>query len=66
MRKRTRFIHEGKYVAEVDVELIDADDEWAPDADQISCQRYKWQGRDRMAAYLASNFGLTNRFGWRV
>jgi len=30
MRKRTKYIHEGKYVAEVDVELIEADDDWAP------------------------------------
>ncbi|MDZ7668311.1 MAG: hypothetical protein U5Q16_02430 [Gammaproteobacteria bacterium] len=30
MRKRTKYIHEGKYVAEVDVELIDAEDQWAP------------------------------------
>jgi len=30
MRKRTKYIHEGKYVAEVDVGLIEADDEWAP------------------------------------
>jgi len=30
MRKRTKYIHEGKYVAEVDVDLIEADDEWAP------------------------------------
>ncbi|HET6567263.1 MAG TPA: hypothetical protein VFG50_04800 [Rhodothermales bacterium] len=32
MRKhyRTKYIHEGKYVAQVDVELIEADDEWAP------------------------------------
>ena len=29
MRKRTKYIHEGKYVAEVDVALIEADDEWA-------------------------------------
>jgi hypothetical protein len=30
MRKKTKYIHEGKYVAEVDVELIVTDDEWAP------------------------------------
>jgi len=29
-RKRTKYIHEGKFVAEVDVELIVADDEWSP------------------------------------
>lgn len=30
MKKRTKYIHEGKYVAEVDVELIESEDEWAP------------------------------------
>jgi hypothetical protein len=30
MKKRTKYIHEGKYVAEVDVQLIESEDEWAP------------------------------------
>lgn len=32
MRKRrhSKMIHEGDYVAEVDVELIDTDEEWSP------------------------------------
>ena len=29
-RKKTKYIHEGKFAAEVDVELIVTDDEWAP------------------------------------
>ena len=29
-RRRTKFVHEGQYVAEVDVELIEAADEWSP------------------------------------
>jgi len=29
-RKETKYIHEGKYVAEVDVELIEGDTEWTP------------------------------------
>ncbi len=29
-RKQIKYIHEGKYAAEVDVELIEAEDEWAP------------------------------------
>ena len=29
-RKQTKYIYEGKYAAEVDVKLIDAEDEWAP------------------------------------
>ncbi len=32
MRKRhhTKLVHEGQYVAEVDVELIETDEEWSP------------------------------------
>lgn len=29
-RKKTKYIHEGRFVAEVDVELIVTDDEWSP------------------------------------
>ncbi|TLY22173.1 MAG: hypothetical protein E6K68_03790 [Nitrospirae bacterium] len=29
-RKRTKLVHEGRYLAEVDVELLVTDDEWAP------------------------------------
>lgn len=30
IRKRTKYIHEGKYVAEVKVELIEDDEGWSP------------------------------------
>lgn len=30
MKKRKKYIHEGKYAAEVEVELIETEDEWAP------------------------------------
>ena len=29
-RKRTKLVHEGKYVAEVDVDLIESDEGWSP------------------------------------
>ena len=29
-RRQARLIHEGEYVAEVDVELIDTDEGWSP------------------------------------
>lgn len=29
-RNRTKFVYEGKYVAEVDVDLIESDKEWSP------------------------------------
>jgi len=30
IRKKTKYIHEGKYVAEVDVDLMIDHDEWSP------------------------------------
>lgn len=29
-RKRVKYVHEGKYVAEVEVDLIEDDTEWSP------------------------------------
>lgn len=29
-RHRVKYVHEGKYVAEVDVELLDDETEWSP------------------------------------
>ena len=29
-RKTTKFVHEGRYIAEIDVELVEADEGWAP------------------------------------
>jgi hypothetical protein len=29
-RRQTKLVHEGDYLAEVDVELIESDDAWAP------------------------------------
>jgi hypothetical protein len=29
-RKHTKIVHEGKYIAEVDIEIIDANDGWSP------------------------------------
>lgn len=29
-KQRTKFVHEGKYVAEVDVEILEAEDGWSP------------------------------------
>jgi hypothetical protein len=29
-RSRTKLVHEGQYVAEVDVELLETDDDWSP------------------------------------
>ena len=29
-RRRTKLVHEGQYIAEVEVELIETEDEWSP------------------------------------
>ena len=29
-RKHTKMVHEGRYVAEVDIEIIDSDEGWEP------------------------------------
>lgn len=29
-KKKTKYVHEGRYVAEVEVDLIESEDEWAP------------------------------------
>lgn len=29
-RKRTKLVHEGQFVAEVEVELLETEDEWSP------------------------------------
>jgi len=55
MRKRTKYIHEGKYVAEVDVELMEGDDDWAPylsvqDAERLDAVRDLLRARDLKGA----------------
>lgn len=67
MRKRhhTKFIHEGEYVAEVDVELIDSDEGWAPyltvaDARKLDRVRESLRKGDlRSASKISRLFVLT-------
>jgi hypothetical protein len=65
VKKRTKYIHEGKYAAEVDVELIESDDEWAPylsveDACRIDDVREMLRsGRVQAAAQKARVYQLT-------
>ena len=54
-RKRTKLIHEGEYVAKVDVELIDTDSGWSPyllleDAQKLDDVREALRKRDLKAA----------------
>ncbi len=64
-RRRTKLVHEGQYVAEVDVELIDMDKGWSPylsldDAYKLDDIRSALrQGDVKSAARLARIFTLT-------
>ena len=64
-RRQTKLVHEGQYVAEVDVDLIDADEDWSPylslnDAYKLDDVRDALRHRDLAAATrLARVFVLT-------
>ena len=67
MKKRslTKLVHEGKYVAEVDIELIETDEGWSPylsleDAHKLDDVRIALQRGDvERAARLARVFTMT-------
>jgi len=64
-RRHTKLVHEGNYVAEVDVELIDADTGWSPylsldDAYKLDDVRDALRRGDiKAAANLARVYSLT-------
>ena len=64
-RRRTKLVHEGQYVAEVDVELIDMNKGWSPylsldDAYKLDDVRNALRlGDVKKAARLARIFTLT-------
>lgn len=64
-RKHTKYVHEGRFAAEVDVELVDADDGWSPyislqDAFKLDDVREALRRGDvSSAARLARVFALT-------
>jgi hypothetical protein len=64
-RHHMKLVHEGDYVAEVDVELIEADQAWSPyisleDAYKLDDVRAALKARDiRGASRLARVFKLT-------
>jgi len=64
-RRRTKFIHERQYAAEVDVELIESQDGWAPylsleDAQKLDEVRTALRRGDlRRASQMARIFKLT-------
>lgn len=63
-RKTTRFVHEGSYAAEVEIELIEEDHEWAPylslnDANKLDEVRLALRRGDiKAAAKLARVYEL--------
>ncbi len=64
-RHQTKFVHEGEFVAEVDVTLIDMDTGWSPclsieDAYRLDDVREALRSRDvKRASRLARVFALT-------
>lgn len=64
-RRQTKLVHEGKYVAEVEVELLDLEEGWAPylsleDAQKLDEVREALrQGDLTTASKLARVFRLT-------
>ncbi len=68
-RRRTKLIHEGQYAAEVDIELIESQEGWAPylsleDAQKLDEVRAALrQGDLQKASQLARIFKLTPVMG---
>ena len=64
-KTRTRLVHEGDYVAEVDVQLVECDEPWSPyltlgDAEKLDEVRKALRQRDfKRASELARVFELT-------
>ena len=64
-RRHTKLIHEGQYAAEVEVELIEADEGWSPylsldDAEKLDEVRSALRREDlKRASELARVFELT-------
>ncbi|QBQ56188.1 hypothetical protein [Nitrosococcus wardiae] len=58
-RKKTKYVHEGRYVAEVDVELIEDESEWSP---YLSVDdAYKLD--DARGALRRGDLALASRYG---
>lgn len=64
-RRHTKLIHEGQYVAEIEVELIETDEGWSPylslaDAQKLDAVRKALRRSDlKQASQLARVFQLT-------
>ncbi len=64
-RRHTKLVHEGQYVAEVDIELVDTEEGWSPylsleDAQKLDDVRQALRQEDvKTATKLARVFTLT-------
>lgn len=64
-RKQTKYVHEGRFLAEVDVQLLDAGDGWSPylslqEAQKLDNVREALRKGDlKSAARVARVFALT-------
>jgi hypothetical protein len=64
-RNHTKLVHEGQYIAEVDIELVDTDEGWSPylsldDAQKLDDVRDALKRGDvKSAAHLARIYTLT-------
>jgi len=58
-RCRTKLVHEGQYVAEVDVELIEAADEWSPYISLEDAYKRRW----RKSSLRQGNVKAASQYG---
>ena len=64
-RNHTKLVHDGQYIAEVDIELVDTDEGWSPylsldDAQKLDDVRDALKRGDvKSAAHLARIYTLT-------
>ncbi len=64
-RNHTKLVHEGQYIAEVDIELVDTDEGWSPylsldDAQKLDDVRDALKRGDvKSASHLARLYTLT-------
>ena len=65
-RRQTKFIHEGQYAAEVEVDVIETEEGWSPylslaDAEKLGmrCERHSVEATSTGREQLAQLFKLT-------
>ena len=64
IRKKTKYVHEGKYVAEVDVELLEDDTGWSPYLTVEGACRLDDVRNALLRGDIAAASKLARVFGW--